>query len=136
MIGGAFDVLVRTGSNPSGPSNETQLDSMGPPSRTTGLKKRRAYRKEELPLIKYWTRKDYDRSRNNASTMVIQTMTADSSLPFMELEDGTPISDAVAVQMRLMARGIFAHLLSEKSAPAKWGQVSIVSQDFFFKHDG
>ncbi len=43
-----------------------------------------------------------------------------------------PISDAVAVQMRLTARGIFAHLLSEKSAPAKWGQVSVVSQDFFF----
>lgn len=100
--------------------------------RPSGIPRRTAYRKEDVPHIKFWTRKDYDAAKAIASAKVIKTLDGDSRLPFMEHEDGTPISEDEAKQMRQTARGVFIHLMSQGSAPEKWGQVSVVSQDFFF----
>ncbi len=95
--------------------------------------KRLPYRKADCPNINYWTRKNYDSARlQNAPVVILDAAVETKGLPFMEHEDGTPLTEEEAVKMRATARGIFAHFLQEGTAPAKWGQVSVVGQDFFF----
>ncbi len=101
--------------------------------RPNGLAKRLPYKKEDYPNIAYWTRKNYDDARNQIALVVVHDAGAETTkLPFIEHEDGTPLTEQEAVTMRATARGIFAHFLHEGTAPAKWGQVSVVGQDFFF----
>ncbi|KLO17327.1 hypothetical protein SCHPADRAFT_887116 [Schizopora paradoxa] len=135
---------VRTQSSPSIPTNESLEGSPSPPQNTdaapavgnrlrpTGIPRRIAYSKDDVPHIKYFTRTEYDAAKAKWSANLIRPADGDSRLSFMEHEDGTPISEQEAKQLRQSARGIFAHLLSQRQAPEKWGQVSVVAQDFFF----
>ncbi len=101
--------------------------------RGPGLPKRLPYRKADYPNVNFWTRKSYDDAKALNATIVIQDAAVDTTnIPFMEHEDGTPLTEEEAIKMRGTARGIFVHFMQEGTAPAKWGQVSVVSQDFFF----
>ncbi len=101
--------------------------------RAPGLPKRLPYRKADYANINFWTRKNYEDARNQNALVVIHDVAAETTnLPFMEHEDGTPLTEEEASKMRATARGIFAQFLHDGTAPAKWGQVSVVSQDFFF----
>lgn len=55
-----------------------------------------------------------------------------SNLSFIEHEDGSPITDSEATQIRGTARSVFAQFIKDGTAPSKWGQISVLSQDFFF----
>ncbi len=101
--------------------------------RAPGLPKRLPYRKADYANINFWTRKNYEDARNQNALVVIHDVAAETTnLPFMEHEDGTPLTEEEASKMRATAHGIFAQFLHDGTAPAKWGQVSVVSQDFFF----
>ncbi len=102
-------------------------------ARVSGIPKRLPYRKQDYLNIKFWTRKNYEDAKNMRSTDVIRTSTGNTiNLGFVEHEDGSPITEGEAVKIRETARSIFAQLLQDGTAPAKWGQVSIISQEFFF----
>lgn len=67
------------------------------------------------------------------STQVIREPTGPAcNLSFIEHEDGSPITDSEATQIRGTARSVFAQFMKDGTAPAKWGQISVLSQDFFF----
>ncbi len=109
------------------------LDNDTTPRRPSGLAKRLPYRKADYSNIRYWTRKNYNDTRNENAQVIIHDAAAETtSLPFMEHEDGTTLTDEEAIKMCATARGVFAHFMQEGSAPAKWGQISVIGQDFFF----
>ncbi len=122
----SFELLVQNRPAP------IHLDNDTTPRRPSGLAKRLPYRKADYSNIRYWTRKNYDDTRNENAQVIIHDAAAETtSLPFMEHEDGTTLTDEEAIKMRATARGVFAHFMQEGSAPAKWGQISVVGQDFF-----
>ncbi len=67
--------------------------------RPSGLAKRLPYRKADCPNINYWTRKNYDSARlQNAPVVILDAAVETKGLPFMEHEDGTPLTEEEAVK--------------------------------------
>lgn len=75
----------------------------------------------------------YDAHRNtNHVLLVANAGEAPVGLPFVEHEDGSIATNEEAVQMRRFARSIFTHFNKTGVAPQKWGQLDVISADFYF----
>ncbi len=96
----AFELLVQQTRSVSIPANNKATRC--PP----GLSKRLYRKKEDHPNINFWTRKNYDDSRNqNQNAAVIIDGAAETTgLPYMEHDDGTPLTEEETVKMRATGR--------------------------------
>lgn len=132
-------MLVKSHSTPASLNTEddreeTHEEPIVATHRRPNALKRLVFRKEDCPNINFWERRQHEDWKNRRSTEVIREyVEGASSLSYIEHEDGSPISEAEATQIRGTARSVFAQFATDGTAPAKWGQISVISQDFYFR---
>ncbi|KAG1797245.1 hypothetical protein EV424DRAFT_1546678 [Suillus variegatus] len=78
------------------------------------------------PKVRFWLRSDYDRWLDNP--MAQRTNGNRGTAPYLEDENGSPISSATLKSIRRGCRGVWAELVVKKLAPPTWARLCATGQ--------
>ncbi|KAL1737658.1 hypothetical protein HDZ31DRAFT_70951 [Schizophyllum fasciatum] len=85
----------------------------------------------DYPSVKFWKKSDFYSTETDIDKQK-QKLAKQRGQMYMELDDGTIISDETAADLRRFIRQLYHHLKVKNMAPPTWGQAPNGVHDWFY----